>query len=80
MEPKYCPQCGQPVSTDARFCPKCGCEFQPQRQWQQTPPPKTQTNGNKLRHLISNNTNNSGNSQIRATQLLQTVCVCATLT
>lgn len=39
MEPKYCPQCGQPVSTDARFCPKCGCEFQPQRQWQQTPPP-----------------------------------------
>lgn len=39
MEPKYCPQCGQPVSTDARFCPKCGCEFQPQRQWLQTPPP-----------------------------------------
>ena len=42
MDPKYCPQCGQPVSADAKFCAKCGCEFQPQRQWQQTPPPNQQ--------------------------------------
>lgn len=34
---------------------------------------RTQTNGNKLRRLISNNISNSGSSQIRVTQLHPTV-------
>lgn len=42
MDTKYCPKCEQVVSADARFCPRCGNELQPQQQWQQTPPPHQQ--------------------------------------
>lgn len=60
MNPKFCPQCGNPLSEGSAFCGKCGWKIE---QENPVPPPETKTEFNSFSNQMTDDTYNIRNQR-----------------